>query len=339
MSTWAVAQLTGCSMLSSTFWYLAAHPAARQTAARAMTAASPLTLTPCPHGGEGIALAASSTARLALEPVTERLHGGAGLHESLAHGGHDLVGAGTVPVDADRVDLGCDGLPGDGRHLLLHGHAHRLVRGLGRIGDQGVLAELARDELAVVGIYAIGEALGGHPRLRLARLGVVLGHGHDHEDQVRVELLHLLGGGAAQLEVVLEHVVLDAVRLHVLERGARRLHEGVERAHLIAVEILDLLGRHVHAATAEAHEIGQPGMGADGHAVLEGQLHRLPHHVRIAPVKAAGHVGGGDVRHDALVVAEGPAAVALAHVAVDVDVCRHSFGKTSLATRSTCAGS
>src|SRR5262249_49037407 len=59
----------------------------------------------------------------------------------------------------------------------------------------------------------------------------------------------------------------------------------------------------------------------------------------VASMEAAGQVGGGDVRHDALVVAEGPAAVALAHVAVDVDVCRHSFGKTSLATRSACAGS
>src|SRR5262249_16464933 len=74
---------------------------------------------------EGLALPASRGAvdglrevvlsGLALEPVAERLHGGTGLHESLAHGGHDLVGAGTVPVDADGVDLGGDGLAGDGR--------------------------------------------------------------------------------------------------------------------------------------------------------------------------------------------------------------------------------
>src|SRR5262245_19496171 len=339
MSTWAVAQLTGCSMLSSTFWYLAAHPAARQTAARAMTAASPLTLTLSPHGGEGIALAASSTARLALEPVTERLHRGAGLHESLAHGGHDLVGAGTVPVDADGVDLGRDGLAGDGRHLLLHGHAHGLVRGLGRIGDQRVLAELPRDELAVVGVDAVGEAFGRYSRFGLARFRIVLRHGHDHEDQGRIELQHLLRGGAAQLEVVLEHVVLDAMRLHVLELCTRRVDERVEGAHLIAVDVLDLLRGDVHAPAAEAHEVGQAGMGADGHPMLESELHRLAHHVRVAAVEAARDVGRGDVRHDALVVAEAPAAVALAHVAVDVDVCRHSFGKTSLATRSTCAGS
>jgi hypothetical protein len=94
----------------------------------------------------------------------------------------------------------------------------------------------------------------------------------------------------------------------------------------------------LHAPATKAHEVGQAGMGADGHAVLERQLHRLAHHVGLAPVKAAGDVRRGDVGHDAFVVAQCPPAVALAHVAVDVDVRGHSFGKTSLATRSTCSG-
>src|SRR6266536_3511331 len=50
-----------------------------------------------------------------------------------------------------------------------------------------VLPVLARDQLAVVGVDAIREALGGDAHLGLARFGVVLRHGHDYEDQVRVE--------------------------------------------------------------------------------------------------------------------------------------------------------
>jgi hypothetical protein len=75
-------------------------------------------------------------------------------------------------------------------------------------------------------------------------------------------------------------------------------------------------------------------------AVLDGQIHGLAHHVRVAAVEAAGDVGGGDVGHHLLVVTERPAAVALSHVAVDVDVdgLAHSLGKTSLAMRSTCSG-
>ena len=153
------------------------------------------------------------------------------------------------------------------------------------------------------------------------------------------KLQHLLRRGAAQLQVLLEHVVLDAVRFDVLELRTRRMDERAEGADLVAVDVLDLLRRHFHPPPAEAHEVGQAGVGADGDAVLERQLHRLPHHVGLTPVEAAGDIRGGDVGHDGFVGAERPAAVALAHVAVDVDVRGHSFGKTSLATRSTCSGS
>src|SRR5207247_11054628 len=73
-------------------------------------------------------------------------------------------------------------------------------------------------------------------------------------------------------------------------------------------------------------------------AVREGELDGLAHHVRVAAVEAAGDVGRRDVGHDVLVAPQGPAAVALAHVAVDVDVDAHSFAMTSLAIRSTWAG-
>src|SRR2546428_747193 len=70
-------------------------------------------------------------------------------------------------------------------------------------------------------------------------------------------------------------------------------------------------------------ETGQPGMRAHRHAVLHRQLHRLAHDVRVAAVESAGDIGRRDVRHDLFVGAQRPAPVALAHVAVDVDVHAH----------------
>src|SRR5260370_25943814 len=57
------------------------------------------------------------------EPVAQRLDGGAGLDEGVAHGGHDLLGARAVAVDADGVDLRGDHLPVSGPPLALHPHA------------------------------------------------------------------------------------------------------------------------------------------------------------------------------------------------------------------------
>src|SRR5882724_6396309 len=135
--------------------------------------------------------------KLLAEPVAQRLDDRARLHEALAHRGHDLLRAGAVAVDADGLDLGVDELAGDGADLALHHHAHRLLRGLGGIRDEGVLAQLARDELGVVGVDPVGEALGGHLHAgHLARLGVVLGHGHGHEDEAWIQLLDAFRGGA-----------------------------------------------------------------------------------------------------------------------------------------------
>ena len=104
-------------------------------------------------------------------------------------------------------------------------------------------AELAAHELPVVGVDAVGEALGRHPHPgHRARLAIVPGLGHGHQDQVAVELQHLLGGGAPQREILLEHVVLDAVGLDVLEPGAGGAAEGVEGADLVAMVVLQLVG-------------------------------------------------------------------------------------------------
>src|SRR5438552_14115794 len=92
------------------------------------------------------------------EPVAERLHGRSGLDQALADHGDDLFRGGSVAVDADGLHLYVDDFAGDRLDLALHDHAHGLVGGLRRIGHQRVLAELARHELAVVGVDAVGEA-------------------------------------------------------------------------------------------------------------------------------------------------------------------------------------
>src|SRR5215831_10941949 len=110
----------------------------------------------------------------ARQPVAQRLDDRACLHEAVADRRDDLLRARAVAVDADRLDLHVDDLARDGPDLAVHHNAHGLVRGLGRIADERVLAELPGDELPVVGVHAVGEAFGGDARFGLARLGVVL---------------------------------------------------------------------------------------------------------------------------------------------------------------------
>src|SRR5712692_8878304 len=96
----------------------------------------------------------------AREPVAERLDNRARLHEALADGRHDPVCTLGVAVDADGLDAHVDGLARDRANLALQDHAHRLIGGPGGVGDEGVLAELARYELTVIRVDTIGEALG-----------------------------------------------------------------------------------------------------------------------------------------------------------------------------------
>src|SRR2546430_16292915 len=70
-------------------------------------------------------------------------------------------------------------------------------------------------------------------------------------------------------------------------------------------------------------EVGERDVCADGAPVLLGETHGAPHDVRIAAVIRARDVGGAQERHQLRVVAERPAAVALSHVRVDVDLPSH----------------
>src|SRR5918999_2785152 len=60
-------------------------------------------------------------------------------------------------------------------------------------------------------------------------------------------------------------------------------------------------------------------MRADGDTVVEREADSLADGRRVAAVEAAGDVRGSDVRHDLGVGAHLPGAVALAHVAIEID--------------------
>src|SRR2546427_5629167 len=83
--------------------------------------------------------------------------------------------------------------------------------------------------------------------------------------------------------------------------------------------VVHLLRLDLHGAPAEALQVGKRRMGADRDAVLERDLYGGADGGRIAAVKAAGDVRGADVRHDFGIGAHLPGAVALAHVAVQID--------------------
>src|SRR4029453_5016352 len=72
-------------------------------------------------------------------------------------------------------------------------------------------------------------------------------------------------------------------------------------------------------APAEALQVGEAGMGADRHAVLLAELHRVDHHRRMAGMEAAGDVGRLQDLQPLGVIAHHPRAEALAQVGVDVD--------------------
>lgn len=64
-------------------------------------------------------------------------------------------------------------------------------------------------------------------------------------------------------------------------------------------------------------------MGTNGHTPLLGHLYHPVHNHGVARMIAAGHIGGGDVLDNALVVADFVGAEALAHVAVQINGILH----------------
>src|SRR5438552_9367477 len=115
----------------------------------------------------------------------------------------------------------------------------------------------------------------------------------------------------------------------MMQPGARRAREGLDRSSLVDDQVVHLLRLDLHDAPAEAQQVGKRRMGADRDAALYGERDGLADGGRIAAVEAAGDVRRADERHDAGVVAHLPGAVAFAHVAVEIDALqlRNSYGR------------
>src|SRR5712664_3090961 len=104
-----------------------------------------------------------------------------------------------------------------------------------------------------------------------------------------------------------------------MQLRARRPRESLDRARLVDDQVVHLLWLDLHDAPAETLQVGKRRMGADRDAAVDGERYGLTNGGRIAAVEAAGYVRGGDVPHHLRIVTHFPGAVALAHVAVQID--------------------
>src|SRR5262249_47291366 len=99
----------------------------------------------------------------------------------------------------------------------------------------------------------------------------------------------------------------------------------LQRADLIEDEAADLLGRVTDdLPAAEAPEIEEARMRADGDAARLGERDRPMHHLRIAAMEAASDIRRRDDLQHRRIVADRVGAEALAHIGVEID--RHAHG-------------
>src|SRR5437879_1125834 len=105
----------------------------------------------------------------------------------------------------------------------------------------------------------------------------------------------------------------------MMQPGARRARERLDRSRLVDDQVVHLLGLYRHDAPGEALQVGKRRMGADRDAALERERDGLADGGRVAAVKAAGDVRRSDVAHHFCIITHLPGAVALAHVAVQID--------------------
>ena len=109
----------------------------------------------------------------------------------------------------------------------------------------------------------------------------------------------------------------------VVDGGAHRCRDLTQRPDLVKRQAARLIRGDFHLAPAEAVDVRQAPVHADGNVVLLGERYGALHVHGIARVKAAGHVDRREMRDDLGVGTEGVVAEALAHVAVDVHRSLH----------------
>src|SRR5699024_5701589 len=121
--------------------------------------------------------------------------------------------------------------------------------------------------------------------------------------------------------VVDDRVVQRAVRFDVADPAAAGAGQTVERTDLID-HVRGQLGRgDVDEPATETGQVVIADLGADRHVPVHGRPDRTEQGRRVAGVESAGDVGAGDQFEHRVVVTEPPGAVALAQIAVDVDLC------------------
>ena len=175
-------------------------------------------------------------------------------------------------------------------------------------------------QAALGGVGPVGEPLADGRDAGLP--GRLHGHrpGQGEQGQGRVVAPDRLDHGGRLDRVAGDPVVEGAVRLHVADPAAGGLGEGLEGAELVEHVGGELVGRHVDLAPPEADQVGVGDLGADGHPALDRRPNRAVDRRRVARVEPAGHVRAGHHLEEGGIVAEGPAAVPLAEVRVQVQV-------------------
>src|SRR5215510_11469164 len=192
----------------------------------------------------------------------------------------------TVQAQRPRVDRDLFALLR--AKLPLQHHPERLRHGGRLVGDHR--AGLSAGRQRPVGlIRTVGEHLADGTHAERAR-GV---HHRAAGERIKdhpVEISRCPGDRFRERRIARRHVVERAVDLEVMKARPRGARERRDRARLVQHEVVDLL-------RADA----------------------LADRARVARVEPAGDVGRGDERHDPAVVAHPPRAVALAHVAVQIN--------------------
>ncbi len=225
----------------------------------------------------------------------------------------------VVAVDAEGLGVHRHRRPVARGHSALGGDAQGL-RGRGGSAFQESPRISAPGQRSVPFVGPIHEPL---PRKRnsLTLRGGPKGRrgGQAHEGHTAAEATHAARDGPSESRIARGLVIESAVRLHVPQSPAPRLHERTKSARLVQHIGFHFVRRCLDLPPAETAQIQMRGVRADSDPPLEGCAHGPVHGQRVAPVEATRHVDGRQVGQQGLVVSHGPRAETLAQVGVEID--------------------
>ena len=221
-------------------------------------------------------------------------------------------------MHADAVDRGRQMPAGDAdqRPRLQH-PLHVRPAGLGAMQHRAGLR--TRHELAVVLVRPVREHLQRHPQTSALASPGQCRVGRGQQDQVPVQGPHRPRHGFRQRRIRASHVAQRAMGLHVRHPAPFRRRHALQRADLVDQPCLQFRRRQVHAAPAEALQIGKRRVRAEADPARQRRTHGLAHHQRVTGMEAAGDVRAGHHIEHGGVVAHRPGAEAFAEVGVEVD--------------------